>query len=53
MIAGRTTRPSVPGRPKSRISGVVSSGPRAKPTLPPTENMLMPRPRLIPAAMPA
>ena len=53
MIAGSTTRPSVPGSPKASTRGVVSSGPSAKPTLPPTENMLMPRPRRAPAAMPA
>ena len=40
----------MPGSPKASTSGVVSSGPSAKPAFPPTENMLIPRPRLVPAA---
>ena len=39
------TTSSVPGSPKISTAGVTSSGPRAKPALPPSEKMLIPRPR--------
>ena len=51
--SGNTTSASVPDRPNTSTSGVVSSGPSAKPALPPTENRLIPRPLRSNEASPA
>ncbi len=43
-----TISQTVPPRPSVSTSGVTSTGPRANPTLPPTENRLMPLARRLP-----
>ena len=48
--AGGMTSSSEPCRPTRSTAGVTRIGPSAKPTLPPTENRLMPVPRFSPEA---